>query len=243
MGSGIDDPAFKRVVAMSLPVNAYYAMYNAWRALALARGSKSPTHKSFHDDFAGSRRQLPLPWCIEFDGDPKDAESCRVEPSVVEPYAFNLLERSHEPVAYIAGALRTTRKWKLDQARERWLNENRINNRPRRRLPAEARATLLERLRPTTLVDFMYELRRKANYESVDEFRSEVTDTVVGRYHDGLVGLMDSGLAVIESLIMTYVGAGVLLKSVTDWAKGTSKIGAWPAKPALERIQLIADSS
>jgi hypothetical protein len=69
----------------------------------------------------------------------------------------------------------------------------------RKRLPKGEAERIANRIRPTSLPDFVYELRRRANYESTDEYGAEVTDADIPRLHDGMELLLDTGMLVVET--------------------------------------------
>jgi hypothetical protein len=56
-------------------------------------------------------------------------------------------------------------------------------------------------MRPTSSSILAYQLRRRANHKSADEYGSEVTGDDVVRFHLGMEALLDSGLLVIRTLI------------------------------------------
>lgn len=51
----IDDDMVRRVSAQTLPVQAYYAVFNAARAATSARGTVCNTHQAVHRDFQSQR--------------------------------------------------------------------------------------------------------------------------------------------------------------------------------------------
>jgi hypothetical protein len=71
----------------------------------------------------------------------------------------------------------------------------------RKRLPKGEAERIANRIRPTSLPDFVYELRRRANYESTDEYGAEVADADIRRLHDGMELLLDTGMLVVETQV------------------------------------------
>jgi hypothetical protein len=248
LGSAFDDPALLRVTSQTLPVNAYYALFNAHRALSRAEGRATDRHGSFQDGFAKTRAaRLPVPWCATLEGNPETPGSCHFEPhALVTPYAFNPVERSHEPAAYLWAALRMTRRWKYDEARADWLRakENRKRDGTvRKRLPAGEAERIANRMRPTSLLDFVYELRRRVNYETADEYGAEVTDEDIRRFHSGVVALLDSGMLVVEAQLGRRAGLAALQAVASEWTRGAKRIGPWAAERVQRRLDAVAQAS
>lgn len=239
--------ALQRVGAMTLPVNAYYAIFNINRALSLVRDSPIKTHKALHDHFAGRAHQLPLPWGARLEGNADDPLGCSLTPSsLVEPYSFNPLERSHPPEAYLWAALRMTRRWKFDDAREQWLRarENRKKDGSVRKiLPKGKPAELRQGLRPTTLLDFVYELRRRAHYVTVDEYGAEISDLDIQRFYAGMSSILDSGMLIAEAAIARYTGMNSLEREADAWLKSAKRVGSWATEPLMTRLEALQTAS
>lgn len=107
----IDDPTVRRVVAQTLPMQSYYALFNAARALTCTSGSPATNHSSVHGDFESRRvREAAGPWAVTLSGDPQHVTDCKLDPPLCQLTGFNPLESGREPVEYLAAALRTTRK-------------------------------------------------------------------------------------------------------------------------------------
>ena len=219
IGDVLGDSLLRRVSAQTLPVQAYYSIFNGLRALVCASGGSAPTHRALQDDFAKSRApKLALPWNVTLAGDPDVLGDCALSPAVVPAYSFNPMERSHEPQAYVWLALRMTRRWMTDRRRAEWLRDaRRPGGQKYKRLPAGKRHDLASELRPTTILDFVYELRRQSQYESADEYSSDADDRDVDRFFDGVRFLIDSGLLISEALIARYVSFDALRHVADEW--------------------------
>jgi len=238
----LDEPSLKRISAPTLPVNAYYAVFNCRRAFGRVAGTNLDRHNAVADDFAGRTRRLPLPWSLTLAGDPEDLETCDLKPPIVKPYSITPIERSHEPSAYAWAALRMARRWKVELARESWFND-RKHRKPdgskRQRLPKGIKKKLALGLRPTTLYDFLWELRRRANYESSDEYGSDVGIADFARFHDGLVALLDAAMLIGETEIARRVGYEALAAAGSDWMGSARRAGAWATEPLSTRLEAI----
>lgn len=238
--SAFEDPALKRVSAQTLPVNSYYAVFNCRRALGHVVGSRLDQHRAVADDFAGQARRFPRPWSIRLDGDPDDLEACKLTPPIVEPYALASIKRGHPSADYIWGALRMARRWKLELVRDSWIRQNRNRDGSKRqRLPPGMKSKLALGLRATTLHDFLWELRRRANYESADEYTSEVADNDFVRFHDGLISLLDTAMLIAETELAHQVGPKALDEAAAEWMRGARRAGTWATQPLEMRIDAI----
>ncbi len=241
VGDAFDDPTLRRAAAQVLPVQAYYAVFSAARALSLVGGSPTDTHRKVHDDFESQRvRRAAGPWRVALAGDPDDISSCRLTPAVCTMTKFNPMELSREPAEYVAAALRMTRRWKIEAAREDWLKKNkRPNGAGYKVLPTRGREEILGRMRRTTMMDFLYELRRRTNYETVDEYGSDADDDAVQRFHRGLLYLADSGLLLHETQVAQYAGVRALSDAVTEWSASVQRMGPWAAEAVRGRLTAI----
>lgn len=236
-----DDDMLRRVAAQTLPVQAYYAVFNAARAMTASAGTTCGTHQAVHRDFESQRaRRSYRSWGVTLAGDPLSPTDCILMPTITTPKSFNPMELSHRPEDYVCAALRMTRRWKIDSTREDWLRKNKTKDgKPRKRLPAAERARLVANLRPTTLMDFLYELRRRSNYEGVDEYGSDAEDTCVERFHRGLLHVADMGLLHYETMLVQHVGLQAYEDEVDTWSTSAAKIGSWATDAVERRLRAI----
>lgn len=237
--SAFNEPALKRISAQTLPINVYYAMFNMQRAMGRVRGTRLDQHVGAAREFASRASRLPLPWCVTLSGDPDELGTCKLSPEIAEPYAISPIERSHDDAAYLWAALRMARRWKLGLARESWLASKKNRKKDgtkRRRLPSGVRAELAAELRPTTLYDFLWELRRRASYESADEYGSDVDAADFERFYDGLVSCLDTGMLIAETSISRYIGFEAFSAAAKDWMRGAGRVGSWATAPLQHRL-------
>jgi hypothetical protein len=133
-----------------------------------------------------------------------------------------------------------TRRWKIALQRDDWLRKSRTKDgSQRRRLPAGERAKLVMSLRPTTLMDFLYELRRRSNYEGVDEYGSDAEDANVERFHRGMLHIADIGLLHYEIMLVQYVGLEAYEEEVLAWIRSAAKIGSWATEAVERRLEAV----
>jgi hypothetical protein len=236
-----DDDMLRRVAAQTLPVQAYYAVFNAARSMTTVAGTTCGTHQAVHRDFQSQRaRYAYRSWGVTLAGDPESLADCVFDPQITVPYSFNLMELSHEPEQYVCAALRMTRRWKVALQRDDWLRKNKTKSgSQRRRLPVAERARLVTSLRPTTLMDFLYELRRRSNYEGVDEYGSDAEDANVERFHRGLLHIADIGLLHYEVMLIQHVGLEAYEGEVLAWSRSAAKIGSWATEAVERRLDAV----
>jgi hypothetical protein len=236
-----DDDMLRRVAAQTLPVQSYYAVFSAARAMTTAAGTACNTHQAVHRDFQSQRaRRAYRSWGVTLAGDPESLMDCRFNPQITVPYSFNPMELSHEPEQYVCAALRMTRRWKIALQRDDWLRKNKSNSgNQRKRLPAAERTKIVRDLRPTTLMDFLYELRRRSNYEGVDEYGSDAEDANVERFHRGLLHIADMGLLHYEAMLVQRVGLTAYEEEVLGWSRSAAKIGPWATEAVERRLEAV----
>jgi hypothetical protein len=176
-------------------------------------------------------------WGVTLAGDPVDVTAAVLAPPITTPSAFNLMELSHDPEDYVFAALRMTRRWRLDGARTDWLKGKKTKGgTPRKTLPAADRTTLISALRPTTVLDFMYELRVRTNHEGVEEYGSDADDSTVEQLHRGLLHLTDMGLLHYECDLAQAIGLSRYEDAVNEWGHSVAKVGGWAADRVLRRL-------
>jgi hypothetical protein len=222
-------------------VQAYYAAYHAIQALIVTRGNPRPeshpkTQNQFADMWTSRTLQLP-PWSLaacdegwtnpsrEIDGDIHPWSGCD----------------THNCWDLAAKVMRTTRDEKVrdaeSKARDRkqkeqrkvWMAEEqtrlaagkRARKEPRfsrPRLTTDEKHQLNKRVRACTVLDYLYRLRVKANYEDASMFVAGPEDETSSlTVHSDLVGLTSSTLLVHELHIGAGVGKATLLAWVDEW--------------------------
>jgi hypothetical protein len=130
-----------------------------------------------------------------------------------------------------------TRRWKIAQQRDDWLRKNKTKSgSQRKRLPSAERTKIVAGLRPTTLMDFLYELRRRSNYEGVDEYGSDAEDANVERFHRGLLHIADMGLLHYEAVLVRHVGLAAYEAEVLAWSGSAAKVGSWATEAVKRRL-------
>jgi hypothetical protein len=244
LGEQLDEPGLRLATLQTLPVQAYYAIFNAGRALSHTAVAPKDSHAAIHDTFAKETyRRAPCSWGVQLTGDPADPSACILMPSICIPTAFNPMEARSDQAEYVWAALRMARRWRLEAARKRWLQDrqNRTRNgKPFKNLPSAARTILVASERATTLMDFLYELRCSTNYRSVDEYTVDIEDDYVRLFHGGLMHLLDLGLLCLEGQIALYAGSGSLTAEFASWATRVRAVGPWATESGQARMDALS---
>lgn len=221
-------------------VQAYYALYHATQALSLARGNERPdshqkTQRVFLDWWR-TRSVEPLSLSVGADG-------CRNGMTVVAVDSQHAWARCTAETAWsLAGlALRTTREdalrdalrkrrddkqraarkaWREDEAQRRAAGR-RARREPKFPLPhlsAAEKDAVFRQLRSYSVMDYLYRLRIRANYEDARMFTEGPDDDVTSRQvHLDLRRVVDTALFATELHVRARVGQSVFATWVTDW--------------------------
>ena len=243
LGEQLDDPGLRLATLQTLPVQAYYAAFNAGRAFTELGGNPISKHAGLHYAFASEHyRRAAGTWAVRLTGDPDRVDTCNLDPPICEPVAFNPMSIRADESEYVWAALRMARRWRLERARTAWLadRQNRTKRgQPFKKLPGDVKRTLHENERPTSVMDFLYELRCSTNYRSIDEYAVDVSPALVDDFHGGLLHLMNSILLTYESQVGLYVGGRVLQGHFEEWAGAVAGIGTWATAAGAHRMSSI----
>lgn len=218
-------------------VQAYYAVYSAGQAAQIAlTGNEARTHGAFLNAISRQADSGTFPY-------PLSVRCKRHSPAdVVGLSATFGRERGFNPTArpdprsfeqYLYTAVRQTRDRQLKEKERAW-KEARPGT---RRVPNGFRAAEEDGLKTTTLLNLLYEMRRRAHYGDADVF---VTHGISQRDHKrlllGLIFVVDFINLVFETAL---VGRGhlQLLKGTAD----RLRLGR-PESPALySRLDVLTD--
>lgn len=217
----VDDDAFDEESNAWLPVQAYYAVYKAVLAFAVASGQQAPRdHRKALNVIAKDveRGLLPYPWSLCCIGCPQTgsyqvigAETAESVHVLSNPDPVNSRDRT-------AMFLRTTRQKELERRFAAERQKGVVRGRRRRNLSREAKNEIAKRLAPTTVFDLFWRLRVKANYEDADTFVLGASGLPDARaFADSLAILADASVAALEALIIRYVGDDLYQTFITSY--------------------------
>jgi hypothetical protein len=202
------DPGLARSANFWLPVQAYYALHGVGLAAICALCSEAPsTHRKFLTTFANQVvRLLPFPLNLRCVGNPALKDTLRFEgidiPVPEVRRTSNLSNPQSNADALAAKALITTRQRDFDDR----CDEQRKNKRIKR-LGAARKVEIGKNMAPTSVADFYYRLRIRANYDDPDMFvYGEESDEAARDRYANLISLTEMALSSLEQIIKKKVG-------------------------------------
>lgn len=231
-------------------VQAYYACFHSVQALAVARGQVRPkTHAKLQQQYTSfwvTRTVTLPPWSLGW-----QSNSCRNLPPNHSIRPIHDWKTCDEDSCWdlVALALRTTRKDRLDERiREARVNRQRENRktwekdeeqrrsagrppRKKRRFPLPLisepdKAKLDSALRPTTILDYLYRLRIRSNYEDSTMFTDgPATASDSMQVHRDLCSITAATLLVHELHIRKLTGRAHLETLVDEWLDSSGASG------------------
>lgn len=206
----LEEPEFDREANAWLPEQAYYAIYHAIRAFALASGQAVPTdHRTalrlIEKEVA--RGTVPNLWSPSCTGCPQ-LKTAKVSNLKAAPSVSPLSRPTGvDAEVRLAMFLRTTRERELDRLYQEQRKSSVQRPRCRRNLSRDEKLQIAARLSPTTVFNLFWRVRKKAHYEDPDMFvDGAVTSREAEKFGVALVHVTEATLFVIEALIAAYVG-------------------------------------
>lgn len=231
----VSDSNLCRVLSHTLAMHVYYSLFNSARALTLAEGTPVSKHDGVHKDFRKHRRDRAVgSWSFAAIGDPGRRNTIRVVPGDLEIASGSGLSLSLAPFEYLALGLLTARNMHWDHKKDAFTKEEGVI-----RLAGHRRDLLLSRNPESSLMDLLYHLRRRANYEEINEYDSLVDDSVIMRFYDGLVHIGSSGLLLYESMLAGVIGIEAYVDMVERWLATLRLSSSAPTLALADRVSVI----
>lgn len=239
-----DEEELVRLSNNWLAVQTYYCLYHGTQAAWTATGAPRPeTHPKTQQIFAGEwsapGRNL-VPWSLAVDAaGPRNTGIGVIVDTTVKPLrafapqmslslACKALTTTHSE--YATAALQRARAEKQKQARRSWdaderhrLGEGkRARTRPTRfslpTLSVDERKDCLARVRPASIMDYLWRLRVRTNYVDSAMFTDGPTESSDSKDVRSCLRLpAGTTLFMSEGLVMSRVGKPTLLKWASDW--------------------------
>jgi hypothetical protein len=242
-GSIIEDDELIRVSNNWSAVQCYYVAYHAVQALALAKGFPRPdshpkTQKEFADFWCHTSHEL-APWTLSVhaDGYHNVPNSVTINADIHSwascdkttswSLACKALRTTRDDL--VTDALRKRRETKRASNRRSWREEELLRTGQGRRLRKEPRFPLPRltenekrevntRTRPTTMIDYLYRVRIKTNYEDSAMFTDGPEDAQVSNeIRNHLCLLAGTTLFLHEVQIAALVGKDQFLEWARQW--------------------------
>ncbi len=226
-------------------IQTYYVLYHCTQALYVAKGQTRPlSHprtQNIFFDLWGGRPIFLEPWSLTYGVDGVGNAPLDLEVDVsVQPWTACEGENLWN---LAAKALMTTRRHSLHeklyehrkrkkrQSRKSWLEEENarvcagkhVRKEPTFRLPRlnqEEKNQVENKLRPFTIMDYLYRLRIKTNYEDSNMFTDGPDDEVSSiSVRNALCTIAGGALFLHELSIRSLVGKSKFIRWAQNWTK------------------------
>jgi len=249
--SALADDEFVKLANTWAVIQVYYVFYHCTQALAQAKGHpRAPSHPKTQNqfyDFWGARALLISPWTLAFG----HSGYRNVPPSVQVQHPIHPWSTCDDLTCWSLAvmALRTTREdavldtlaqKRADGQRERrkaWdakeaarvqhgLKAHKRPRFPKPQLTTEEKTQARQRVRPSTIMDYLFRLRIRTNYEDSAMFTDgpEVEGASLEVLHN-LRRLSAATLLVHELTLAELLGRDTLLEQVTRFLDLTAPTG------------------
>lgn len=206
------------------PVQSYYSIYLAFRALIVAkninaRGDHTTTLQVIVSNFIQGEKLLPLPWALlcnnkGFQNLPQNILPNQINP-LKNPYHFHTNQKRLWNLLYLF--TKTTRERIIEEKCQEWKDKNPTKRGRRKKLPAGQREKIAQGLRPVSIFDCFYRLRIRSNYKDVDIFILGSTTPETKHYFDALCNITDKTLFLIENYLWKYLGKKTMDNIINEY--------------------------
>ncbi|HMR98239.1 MAG TPA: hypothetical protein PKE62_03210 [Anaerolineales bacterium] len=226
-------------------VQTYYAIYPTIRAYFMTMGrvvdkSHETSIRTIGSDFISCKDRFPYPWCCALEGDPsKTIFSLLGDKYQSEITLSNPLNSpyTNDPREYFGLFLRTTRERLLERKIEWWKKENN-----KKRILKAEKSELIRNLRPTNMLDALYRVRSRSNYQDIDSFAfTQIHEFDYLNLQTAMCKIAGYTLAVFETILARALGKTTYRRIVGDFAQ--TPLGNFPDTTYLRRWDLINQSA
>lgn len=197
-----------------LPVQAYYAIHGAGLAAMISLGQNEPKdHRAFRAAFSEmASRFLPEPFNAQcFNGPSKrDLIFKCLKTTPEEVIAYSCLSNpiySDNLDCALGKCLSTTRNKFLEDQFDKARHTGVAKKGKRRNLSAKEKQDISTKLHATSLVDFLYRMRVRSNYDDPDIYlyaHSQIDDAV--RHYNDLVFLTQAIFSALSIILQKKLG-------------------------------------
>lgn len=192
-------------------VQAYYSVYLTVRSLLVAMNhsaSEKNTHRATIDNMnkeISKRPELfPYPWKVLCVGNPNKSELItfiNTNNNEIPDHTHNSLKRNIKFIDRYGQFLKTTRKRIYDSKRVEFLHREKL-----KRLPKGQEEKIIDKMSPSSLLDCLFRLRVRSNYEDSDIFMPEISsNNDAYAFNNALQNICNNTLLVFEIIICAYV--------------------------------------
>lgn len=201
------------------PVQGYYAVFNAFTALAMTlTGSRPPKTHATLLTFAATHAAHPaspfvVPWAARVGGPPGAHTYDGFGGAPLDLGISNLVSHNATNApSLLAKGLRTTRREQIKEHHDGWCRNLRTAaGKPRKTLPKTVLLANATKLRPTTLFDLLYRLRLRSNYQEGDALLSGALGPAdAATFHTALSEIVAATLLTTEIYLVHVIGKPTL---------------------------------
>lgn len=195
------------------PVQAYYAVFNAFTAMAMTVSGSKPPKTWAASQVAYSTSPFVTPWTARVGGPPGAWTFDGFGGATLDHTISNLTApRPANAPSLLAKALRTTRQDQIDEHRDGWRKGLKTAaGTPRKNLPTAVLMANATALRPTTLFDLLYRLRLRSNYKEGDALLSGALGPAdAATFHDAVADIVAATLLTTEIYLSHLIGKATL---------------------------------
>lgn len=198
------------------PVQAYYAVHGFGLSCLASLGLIVPTdHRRFRSTFSSRilSRLMPYPFNVLCSGNPFGSNNrvsfSNLPTSVTDIIAVSNLSNPNKTNAplFVGKSVFTTRKWMLGELFEKRRTQERQKNHSRHNLSRIEKEKTAENLHDTSLIDLLYRMRVRSNYDDPEMFIYGQTDTSTAQTHyENLLTLVEMFAALCGNIIAKKIG-------------------------------------
>lgn len=208
-----------------IPVAAYYAVFHALHAaIPVVLGHPGPLqHRPLLNDAStlAGRGLLPWPWSAMCSGWPEGAAEQYAGFPATPSGSSNLANLEVDALPdRVAQLLRTTRSNELERRFEEARKKGKRTGRTRKNLSAQYKREAADKMMGTTIFDFLWRIRKKANYEGSDPFvLGAAHNDDASRFGSSLAELADLTVFTLTSLVKSRIGEEPVAGWIDDYLK------------------------
>ncbi|MGI9534457.1 MAG: hypothetical protein ACR2NW_05870 [Thermodesulfobacteriota bacterium] len=204
-------------------MQTYYIFYYTTQALAVLEGYNKPkTHPQVQRTFLrlwSDKHWILSPWCISYN----EIGFHNLSPDVIVDDHVHSWKKVDDETALnlFCKALRTTRDEFIEEAlikrRQRLARKDQSKI---VRLTQQQKKQTHIRIRPTTLISYLYRLKRKTTYEQSSMLAiGPVNDYQSADFRDSLNFIIESTLLITEMITLKNVGENQFYSWCKEWEK------------------------
>jgi hypothetical protein len=215
------------------PVLSYYSIFLCFQALFISLGWKPILeHRSFLAKLSSliNKGKLPFiyPWdhlCWGCCGQKQEEFNFTVDCNEISKFSSLSNPAFSEDEVLFGKILKTTRHKLETYYEEKWKREGKIKNKnggPRKAYKKTDKIAVSDSIAKTSLLDFLYRLRIRSNYEDADIFfLGDRNDVTIKNYFNSLISITTQLLFFTETMVRHTVGKQAFLDCIGVFEKAS----------------------